>query len=581
MNGRLREVGGDDLAMRSVGMLAYIEAELDAMEDMLALVPTWRPAQALRAQAAWVRQKVQGLGASWSEKLVVAIVGPSGAGKSTLLNALAGRMLSPVGLTRPTTRGVVVYAESVADGEGLATALGRAHVRIETAPESDTLRHLILIDTPDTNTTPENRELLARVLEHVDLMLAVFPAQNPHMADNVDFLRPFVQQLPPVAVVPILNMVDRVPRAELADEIVPRFRAAVADEWGVDGRPYLISAGSVAPGAWPAVDDEQPLHDLNEFDALRAFIYDSLDRANQVVDTRVARAEHLLSLLRAHVCRALRDTGEWRRRATEGLVTLDDRARESLIDASGVGAGAVGLDAHAAFYGRVGPRWWGPVGWLIAAWGLLLRVLAYLAHLGRPSGSLYGGDRAVSPAPRRLRDSWADAVAQLRAEAWPPIADALMQAGFSRAAQGGVSWRDEAETSLDALDLARARAYDAQLDRLATRLSAWPLQAMLNAPVVGMVGWVAFETLGSLFRQQYLSGDYFRHAAIATAMVWLVSFVFWQVLAAMALGRSLHRAVARSVAGPAAETLTAALRGELDVLRSLEQSYCLEGDRDV
>jgi hypothetical protein len=580
MIGQPDETRGDELAMRSAGLLAHVHAELDTLDEMLARLPAWRPGRALQAESAWVRGKVDEMSASWGQKLVVAIVGPSGAGKSTLLNALAGRALSPVGLTRPTTREVILYAESEADADGLVGALGHDRVRVETA-RGEALKHLVLLDTPDTNTTPENRKALAQVLEHVDLMLAVFPAQNPHMADNIAFLRPFVQRLPPDAVVPVLNMVDRVPRRELVDEIVPEFHRTVAREWGVNGRVYMISAGLATAGpragALARAEDEAPLHDLNEYDALRALVFDTLDQAGQVVDRRLARAEHLLAMLRAHACQALRDSAGWREQATAALEALRDRAREALTRTMLSQGGAGGLDVHVAFYSVSGSRWWGPVGWLIVLWSLLLRAGAFIAHLGRPRGGILS-DSAMLPTPDRVRRSWGDAVTRLYAEAWPPIADALVRAGYDRAAVTDDGDVGEISRPLDALEDARARAYDAHLRRLAEHLSSWPVQLLLNLPVFGMVVWIAFETVGGFFRRQYLPSDYFTHAAIATLAVWLICFVIWQALAAAALGRGLHRAVAREMAVPAAEMMIQPRYGEMAVLRTLQDVCCLEDD---
>ncbi|NLX36853.1 MAG: ATP-binding cassette domain-containing protein, partial [Chloroflexi bacterium] len=79
----------DRLALRSTGALAGMTAELALLQSRLASASDWRPAKPLLAEIAWVQQQFEQMTASWSSKLVVALVGPSGAGKSTLLNALA------------------------------------------------------------------------------------------------------------------------------------------------------------------------------------------------------------------------------------------------------------------------------------------------------------------------------------------------------------------------------------------------------------------------------------------------------------------------------------------------------------
>ena len=225
-----RLVDADAAAMQASGTLAYLDAELVDIEKQLQAAPNWRPAATLLAEVAWCRDKLTQLRASWGQKLVVALVGPSGAGKSTLLNALVGQELSPASLTRPTTRQVVVYAHSLADAEDLVRHCGSENVRVETEREAAALEYLILVDTPDTNTLPENQRLLTRVLERADLLLAVFPAQNPKLYDNIAFLRPYVHQLPQGAVVPVLNFIDRVPHGS-------RWRR----RWPISRRPSLTS----------------------------------------------------------------------------------------------------------------------------------------------------------------------------------------------------------------------------------------------------------------------------------------------------------------------------------------------------
>jgi len=246
----------------------------------------------------------------------------------------------------------------------------------------------VLVDTPDTNTLPENQRLLGLLLERVDVLLTVFPAHNPKLHDNLSFLQPTVRQLPPEAVWPVLNMVDRIPRQELERVIAPDFRRALAGAWGLEPeRVYLISARASAPGAaW--LPDEQPLHGVNEFTALRSALFRSLNKASQVVDRRLAQAEHLIAVLRAEVAERLDAAEPDRRAADEGLTALQTRAREVLGQAtrSQVQRGS-SVDLHAALYALLGVRWWGPVGWLVTLWSLLLRASNWVRRLARPKSS--------------------------------------------------------------------------------------------------------------------------------------------------------------------------------------------------
>jgi hypothetical protein len=220
MSGYLGGLEIEKAALARVATLARLDSELDGLEQLLGRLPLWEPARELQAEVDWVRGQLERLAEAWERRLVVAIVGPSGAGKSTLLNALAGRALSSVGLERPTTRQVVAFVSSDDDARWLERTLGEEHVRVTVARDAPGLEHLILLDTPDTNTVSENQALLERTLEHVDLVLAVFDAGNPQLLDNLAFLAPTMRRLPPDAIVPLLNRVDRVTEVACAEERV-------------------------------------------------------------------------------------------------------------------------------------------------------------------------------------------------------------------------------------------------------------------------------------------------------------------------------------------------------------------------
>jgi energy-coupling factor transporter ATP-binding protein EcfA2 len=561
------DAGRDALTMRGAAALAYAEAALDALEGTLAGAPDWRPGRALRAEVAWCRERLGELTEAWGSKLVVAIVGPSGAGKSTLLNALAGRELSPTGRTRPTTREVVVYAAAEADAAGLVAQCGAERVRVATDGRAAALEYLILVDTPDTNTLPENQALLRCALERADLLLAVLPAHNPRMHDNITFLRPYVQQLPADAVVPVLNMVDRVPEAELANSVAPDARRAVAQEWGLDGaRVYLVAARAVAPGGEPYPADERPLHGVNEFAALRDFVFAALNRAEQVVDRRLARVERLLDLLHEHGRATLAARRQALAAAAERLRDLGQQGEDLLAEAAAVRQPG-GVDVHAALYGLLAGRWWGPVGWLVAAWALVLRVAAFL---GRPSRWF----RPAEPSPGATEGpaaTWAPALEGLYARGWPPVADLLVRGGFDPTVRQADAWgqwvRERARVEVERW----SEALTAHLDALAQRLSAWPLQVVLNAPSLGLIGWIAYDVLARFWQGRYLPADYFRHAGIAVLLTWALSFLVFQVIVAVALRAPLRRGVVPALAGPAPAAL-GPLEGQLQALAALEQT---------
>ena len=570
----------DRLALQSAGQMATIEAELEALGQDLGRVPLWRPAAALRAELSWVRSKVARLGEAWGLKLVVAIVGPSGAGKSTLLNALAGRELSRVGYERPTTRDVVVYSATRADADELVNALGADRVQVETAPGAADLEYLMLVDTPDTNTVPENQALLAETLEHVDVVLAVFSAQNPKLQDNITFLAPFVRRLPAGAVVPVLNRVDRVALEELQGDILPDFLREIASGWGrTPERVFLVSAAVSSPAAGspaagsPAAgfpDDEKPLHDVNEFGELRRFLYETLNQAHQVADRRLERAEHLLDLLGEQRCQLLGQYGSAREEASRHLEILEAETQEALLAEFGTGRRASTLDLQSELYVDLARRWWGPVGWLIAIWSLLLRLGGSVSHLVAPKSAVLGASSAAGPPLAGAMS----ALTRLYAERWPPVGDALVAAGFEASVRGIGSQREEQVRALGGQAMARCDELTvARVRRLATGLSNGALQFALNAPTLGLLGWVAYQTLWGFYQQRFLPPDYFRHAGIALLAVWLLSFVGMQVLCSLLLRGPLRRRLAQGYAETFSEALIGPVRGQLQALEAMERGW--------
>ncbi len=561
---------GDAAALRAAGRLAALQAELARLEAALRGAPLWQPGQSLLAQIAWCRNKVHSLEASWGEKLVVALVGPSGAGKSTLLNALAGRELSPVGLTRPTTRQVVIYARSLADVEALQQHCGPDLVQVQLDHQAPALEYLVLVDTPDTNTLPENQRLLARVLERADVLLTILPAQNPKLLDNIAFLRPYVAQLPADAVVPVVNMVDRVPRQELEEVILPDLAQAIRQEWHLQPeRIFLVSAKAALAEATFA-EDESPLHNLNQFAALREWLVKTLNRAGQLRDRRLARAEHLVGLVKEQIAQALAETAPARAAAQEALRAVERQAQRDLLNVVlGQMEQISAVDVQAAFYTLLGQRWWGPVGWLVTLWALVLRLGSWVGRKLRPARA--GGLGAEPGSAWQMPPlAWAEVLQGRYASDWPPVAEALVQAGFVPAVRGADLWREWATERGRDLGARWGQAMEEVLERLARHLSSWPVTFLGNGPLLALMGWVAYQTVARFLREAYLPLDYFRHAGIAALVLWLLSFVLVQVTIALTLRGPLRRGVARRLQGVAGEGV-GALPEQLRALRDLER----------
>ena len=551
---RQEPLANPELALESAGQLGYLLAELDSLQAAVESVPLWTPGGPLCRQIDWVRQELLHIEANWSRKLLVVIAGPSGAGKSTLLNALAGDDLSPTGLDRPTTREIVVYCQSQADLGHLLDDWPADHLSVHTDPLAGGLDHLILVDTPDTNTVPENQAVLALALEAADVILAVLNAANPKLQDNAAFLAPFIRRIGVEAVVPVLNAVDRVAPTPLRQDILPDTSRYLESAWGMaQPRIYAIVARAHAPGT-AVTPDETPLHTIDEFAALQQWLHEQLNSAQQVVDRRLARGEHLMRQLRLAIRNALSERAATLTEARAALDALQSELARSALEQ--VRADRTSLtQARRLVMVQLAADWWGPVGWLVALWSALLRLTRPQARRGEIDGLSSEG--------------WLARLARLYAQLWPPVADKLIAAGIAPEVRQASYWRLEGERQAKALERAQAQAWGNAVSRLAHGLSLWPLQLVLNAAPIGFLGWIGYASVRAFVTRTVLPEGYYQNGGVATLAVWLTSLILLQVLIALTCSWSLPRRVARTLRKDVGELPLGALQEQLRALEHL------------
>jgi GTPase SAR1 family protein len=544
-----------DRELAALNALGKMEEHLHAMTELAARleeVPLWLPSHALAKQAAEARRMMTRMQARMDGRLVVTLIGPSGAGKSTLLNALAGvDDLSPVGSRRPTTNGLVVLANAPEPVHQLLGPLDDNQVQIRSSHDADRLSHLILIDTPDTDSTENAAHwpLILHTVAHSDILICVFDAQNPKRRDHADFMAPLVRRFHGASLVAVINQCDRMDARELTEVITPEFRTYLREAW--DMQPESVMLVSARRHLQQPRWDPQagPRHDLDQFEELRRLVFDTFSRPGFEQDRRLANARQINDFMQAQVHQAIDQDRTALQQAAQLIAVAEQMALRKAVDSLRTDDRRMTAGMSVRLYQALSQRWVGPVGWMVAIWSRLILFgtgLAALIRFGNPLQQVWGAVSswrrskdadAPDPLGERTRvDSALQAFQQVWWTQWPEVGELLIQGRFDHRVRQ-VDVEDGRAVGQAARSL-WGDSLDAEIERTAGRLSHAVLQTLFNLPSLVLLGYVAWLTVARFVTGPYLSGNFFLHAALAIIVVLLLSFFIFQLCAHLAVGRN-------------------------------------------
>ena len=540
--------------LRALGELESVRAEIQGLAETLEQVTLWRPAAGMGKACEEALVMLDRLAERFDRKLVVTLVGPSGSGKSTLLNALSGvDNLSLTGHRRPTTQNVVAFCRQTADAGQLVEALGEETIQIKTSAAARDLEHVILIDTPDTDSTHQERHIpiIHKAIGLSDVLICVFDGENPKRRDHTDFLTPYVRLFSGPSLVVAVNKCDRLAEEELTETIMPEFDRYIRDAWSVKPAAVLcLSARSHL--RHPAWDPEAgPKHARDQFDRLHHLIRDTFNASGYSVDRRLKNARSIRDYLKQAVGE---EAGKERRhlqRATERMAASETAAMRQAVEALRSDGNTLVAGINVRLYQQLAQRWLGPVGWLVAVWTRILVFgtgITALLRFGNPVRQLFGAVSVVrhhagsKKALDAAEHGAGAAMALLRYESavakdWPQITETLIDARFVPAVRDRGHAPGQGEQVGQHLAQVWNSCLEEALSRAGRRLSHGLLQLVFNLPVLGVLGYAGWLTAVNFFSGTILSSNFFLHAFWTIVLILFLTFFLLQGVVRLAAGK--------------------------------------------
>ena len=580
----------DENILKAHSRISHFREAIKSIQDQAGTASRWQPAQTLKSECDIAIDLIDKMTQRLDRKLVVTLIGPSGAGKSTLLNALSGNdHLSKAGNDRPTTREVVVFCQYKADADILLDDLDPHMLAVSPNPTAESMDHVILIDTPDMDSTESEifHPILEKTIALTDILVCVFNAENPKRRDTIVFLEQYVSLFPGSSLYVVLNRCDRLPQNELTDTILPDLKEHLKASWKrpVDSIFCTSARSHLKEPRWP--EGEKPLHAYDQFEQLQNKILGNPSQGGQFVDVRTQRAEHLYKLIRESAHQKGANIAEGLQEVRKSIVDLENQATLAATTTLRETGTEMLTGIQAMFYQNLAGRWWGPIGWLVALWARFLMagagVLATL-RFGNPLLQIWGllsslvRYRKTRSAVEEATTGGDMAPAMLKyrytvQQAWPDIAARLTRLGFDNQVRSDATVLPEEKDLVERLSSTWKSKLAAVMERRATAVSGFTLQLIFNLPTLAVMGLFTYQSVTSFLLQNTLPTGYFLHAAVSILMVWLLSFVLFQVIVRFASSRNLLNSAFKELVNDSdfsgRDPLSRSIIGEVDAILSL------------
>ncbi len=540
-------------AIKALGKIEGFKHDVRMLCNAIDRVPMWQPGAGIKKQCDEVLRIIDALEARFERKLIVTIIGPCGSGKSTLLNALAQvDNLSETGHRRPTTQSIVVLSRDTKDADHLKEQLGVSHVDMRSSPAAASLEHVLLIDTPDTDSTQqeEHIHLVQNAIAVSDILVCIFDAENPKRKDHVDFLAHYVRLFNGDALVVVINKCDRQDKNELTQTIVPEFWEFIKTAWEKPiQKIFCISARQhLKDPQWdPAA---RPKHDFDEFIELKQMIFGTFNQPGYSIDRRIENAQRLHDYIFEEATLEIKKDSKTLKETKQHIREAEKTALNAALSAFKKGDSKRMLGINVLVYQKLAQRWLGPVGWLIAMWARILIFgtgIVAMFRFGNPIrqlagmvSSLFHLKESKAATAEAERSDWIDfAMRDFRLsvlQEWPDIAESLVNARFDTRVRKIDQVLSDNVTLNQDLNSLWGDALDHTMDTASQNLSGLFLQILFNLPVIGILGHVGWITARDYFTGQYLSSDFFLHAFLTIAITLFLSFFVFQGCVRLAAG---------------------------------------------